>query len=133
MTNAVRHCIECRLQRFDTAKTVPPTSSPAKPAFKDPLECILELTSLLNIPPDDNNHEDIDSLLISSIKNSECVLQDLDIHRLRAILYRDVVRQDRSKTGKNVVIVVVNPSNIFFLSLLCILCTCASHFIVHDL
>lgn len=121
MTNAVRHCIECRFQRFDTNKTVPPTSpspSSTKPAFKDPLECILELTSLLNSSPNDDQDEDIDSLLLSSIKNSEFVLQDIDIHRLRAILYRDVVRQDRSKTGKNVVIVVVNPSNIFSFSLL---------------
>ena len=126
MTNAVRHCIECRFQRFETGKTVPPTPPPpppssttTKPTFKDPLECILELTSLLNSSPNDDQDEDIDSLLLSSIKNSESVLQDLDIHRLRAILYRDVVRQDRNKTGKNVVIVVVNPSNIFFFLCFC--------------
>lgn len=131
MANAVRHCIECRFQRFDTARISPSTSSPSKPGFKDPLECILELTSLLNTPPDEKNEEDIDNLLLSSVKNFEFVLQDLDIHRLRAILYRDVVRQDRSKTGKNVVIVVVNPSNIFFLFFaLCVLCACALHFFV---
>jgi len=122
MTNAVRHCIEYRFQRFDTSKTLPPQT---KTPFKDPIECILELTPLFNSPQDDNLDENIESLLSSFIKNSESVLQDIDIHRLRAILYRDVVRQDRSKTGKNVVIVVVNPSNNFFSFLsffLCFMC-----------
>jgi hypothetical protein len=119
MTNAVRHCIEYRFQRFDTSKTSPPQT---KTPFKDPIEYILELTALFNSPHDDNLTENIESLLSSFIKNPESVLQDIDIHRLRAILYRDVVRQDRSKTGKNVVIVVVNPSTIFFF--LCFVCFC---------
>lgn len=122
MTTAVRHCMECRYQRFDTLKTSPPEFQPTKAPFKDPIESILELTYLLNSSQENNNDENIESLLLSFIKNSESVLQDIDIQRLRAIIYRDVVRQDRSKTGKNVVIVVVNPSNIFSFFALCVLC-----------
>jgi hypothetical protein len=123
MTTAVRQCVECRFQRFDTSKTSQsPSPSPPKTPFKDPIESILELTYLFNSPQDNNIDENIESLLLSFIKNSESVLQDIDIQRLRAIIYRDVVRQDRSKTGKNVVVVVVNPSNIFFSSLLYVFC-----------
>jgi hypothetical protein len=122
MTTAVRHCMECRFQRFDISKTSLTPSQQSKTSLKDPIESILELTYLLNSPQDNNNDENIETLLLSFIKNSESVLQDIDIQRLRAILYRDVVRQDRSKTGKNVVVVVVNPSNIFILSLLYVFC-----------
>jgi hypothetical protein len=122
MTTAVRHCMECRFQRFDISKTSSTPSQQSKTSLKDPIESILELTYLLNSPQDNNNDENIETLLLSFIKNSESVLQDIDIQRLRAILYRDVVRQDRSKTGKNVVVVVVNPSNIFILSLLYVFC-----------
>ncbi len=118
MTTAVRQCIECRFQRFDTSKTTP---SQSKTPLKDPIESILELTYLFNSPQDNNLDKNIESLLLSFIKNSESVLQDIDIQRLRAIIYRDVVRQDRSKTGKNVVVVVVNPSNIFSFFALCVL------------
>jgi hypothetical protein len=111
MTTAVRNCVECRFQRFDISKT---SQSPSKTPFKDPIESILELTYLFNSSQDNNIDENIENLLLSFIKNSESVLQDIDIQRLRAVIYRDVVRQDRSKTGKNVVVVVVNPSNIFF-------------------
>ena len=134
MTNAVRHCIECRFQRFDSSKT---SSTQTKTPFKDPIECILELTALFNSPPDENIDETIESLLSSIIKNSESVLQDIDIHRLRAILYRDVVRQDRSKTGKNVVVVVVNPSITFSFFALCVLscidCSYSFDFIINYL
>jgi len=127
MTTAVRHCVECRFQRFDTSKT---SQSPSKTPFKDPIESILELTYLFNSSQDNNIDDNIESLLLSFIKNSESVLQDIDIQRLRAIIYRDVVRQDRSKTGKNVVVVVVNPSNIFFLSLLYVFLYCIDCFIM---
>lgn len=110
MTTAVRNCMECRFQRFDTSKNsqLPPPSTAKPPGFKDPIESILESTYLFNSSSDSATDENIENLLSSFIKNSESVLQDIDIQRLRAIIYRDVVRQDRSKTGKNVVIVVVN-------------------------
>jgi hypothetical protein len=107
MTAAVRHCMECRFQKFDSTRT-PPTLLTTKGTIKDPLETILELTYLMNTEENDNGDNDISRLIASFIKNPESVLQELDIQRLRAIIYRDVVRQDRSKTGKNVVVVVVN-------------------------
>lgn len=75
---------------------------------KDPLEIILESTYLMKIDDHEDNDQSLEALIDSFIKNPQSVLQDIDIHRLRAILYRDVVRQDRNKSGKNVVIVVVN-------------------------
>lgn len=132
MTTAVRHCVECRFQRVDRSLVSKPseTSSAAssaqqqsKASFKDPVESIIELTYLLNSPPSSDTDETFESLLASFVKNPDSVLQDIDIQRLRAIIYRDVVRQNRSKTGKNVVIVVVNLRNIF-LSLLFVLLCC---------
>jgi hypothetical protein len=120
MTTAVRHCMECRFQRFDPSLTSKP-SQPSKTPMKDPIESILELTYLINSPQDNHRDETLESLITSFLKNPESVLQDIDIHRLRAIIYRDVVRQDRSKTGKNVVVVVVNLSNILH-SLLYVFC-----------
>jgi len=124
MTTAVRHCVECRFQRFDPTLTSKP-SQPLKTPMKDPIESVLELTYLMNSPQENDMDENIENLLASFIKNAEAVLQDIDIHRLRAVVYRDVVRQDRNKTGKNVVIVVVNLSNIFFLCFMC--------FVLHSL
>jgi hypothetical protein len=121
MTNAVRHCMECRFQRFDPSLTSKP-SQPMKSPMRDPIEALLELTYLTNPPPETNLNENIDILIASFIKNPESVLQDIDIQRLRAIIYRDVVRPERNKAGKNVVVVVVNFSNICLSFALCVLC-----------
>jgi hypothetical protein len=118
MTSAVRNCMEFRFRKFDFSKTSN-TLLTSKGTIKDPLESILELTYLMNPNEDGQEEEDISDLIASFIKNPESVLQELDIQRLRAIIYRDVVRQDRSKTGKNVVIVVVIEANFYFI-LLCV-------------
>ena len=129
MSTAVRQCMECRFERVDTSKAAasPPATTnttAAKGPFRDPIETLLDLTYLFNTSSEANSAEDnLENLLLSFIKNSESVLQDVDIQRLRAILYRDVVRQDRSKTGKNVVIVVVNLFFALFLFSLA-LCVC---------
>jgi hypothetical protein len=106
MTAAVRNCMEFRFRKFDHSKIVN-NSSTAKGTVKDPIESILELTHLMDPNEDGQEEEDISDLIASFIKNPESVLQELDIQRLRAIIYRDVVRQDRSKAGKSVVVVVV--------------------------
>ena len=120
MTNAVRHCMECRFQKYDASKSNLTLLTP-KGTIRDPLETILELTYLMQTSENDSNDDDISQLIASFIKNPESVLQELDIQRLRAIIYRDVVRQDRSKTGKNVVVVVVNQCIFFFLNF-CFIC-----------
>lgn len=112
MTAAVRNCMEYRFQKFDASKN-PTTLLTVKGTIKDPLETILELTYLMHTNENDNENDDISNLIASFIKNPETVLQELDIQRLRAIIYRDVVRQDRSKSGKNVVVVVVNSAFFF--------------------
>jgi hypothetical protein len=106
MTAAVRICAECRFQRFDTTTIV--DSSTKKITTKDPTDIILDLTYLMNAPNENELSHSIEGLLVSLIRNPQSVLQELDIQRLRAIIYRDVVRQDRNKSGKNVVIVAVN-------------------------
>ena len=119
MTSAVRHCMECRYQRFDStsaaSKPSPPSAatSVTKGPSKDPIEIILELTYLMNSSNEIDIDSTIENLLSSIIKNPESILQELDIQRLRAMIYRDVVRQDRNKAGKNVVIVVVNLTQYF--------------------
>ena len=87
-----------------------------KATIRDPLESILELTDLMNNTENDPTQDtaDMATILSSFIKNRESVLQELDIQRLRAIIYRDVVRPDRSRTGKNVVVVAVNLSLLVF-------------------
>lgn len=106
MTTAVRNCMESRFRTFDSSK-VSTTLMTHKGTMKDPLETILELTDLMNLREGDQDNDDPTSFINSAIKNPESVLQELDIQRLRAIIYRDVVRQDRSKSGKSVVVVVV--------------------------
>ena len=123
MTAAVRYCMEYRFQKFDISNNSTTLLTP-KSTIKDPLETILELTYLMHISEDENDDEndDISKLIASFIKNPQSVLQELDIQRLRAVLYRDVVRQDRSKTGKNVVVVVVNQAFFFSLCLFYFMC-----------
>lgn len=106
MTAAVRNCMESRFRTFDTSK-LSTTLLTSKGTMKDPLETILELTDLMNLHEGEQENQDLTTLIGSQIRNPESVLQELDIQRLRAIIYRDVVRQDRSKSGKNVVVVVV--------------------------
>lgn len=103
MTSAVRSCMESRFRTFDSSK-IPTTLLTHKGNMRDPLETIIELTDLMNLREGDQDNGDP---MNSPLKNPESVLQELDIQRLRAIIYRDVVRQDRSKSGKGVVVVVV--------------------------
>lgn len=114
MTNAVRHCMECRFRKFDPARQPSQSTIASKVGYnKDPLEAILELTSLMSDSDYDYyyDYEDVSQLLASFIKNPESILQELDVQRLRAIIYRDVVRPDRSKSNKSVVAVVVNQAS----------------------
>ncbi|CAF5106631.1 unnamed protein product, partial [Rotaria sp. Silwood1] len=93
MTTAVRHCMECRFQKFDLSKLSNLTLA-QKTSNKDPIETILELTYLMNMNENDNEsdneNDDISTLIALFIKNPESVLQELDVQRLRAIIYRDV-------------------------------------------
>ena len=122
MTCAVRHCMEFRFHRFDSSKSTSALITP-KGTIKDPLESILELTELMNTNETNDQYDlnDMPQLLASFIRNPESVLQELDIQRLRAIIYRDVVRPDRNKAGKNVVVIVVNVALFvcMFTSVLC--------------
>ncbi|CAF3634388.1 unnamed protein product [Adineta steineri] len=114
MTTAVRSCVECRFQQFDPSNTSKSSSQPqTKTPMKDPIESILELTYLLNSSQDNDNDENIESLLTSFVKNPESVLQDIDIHRLRAILYRDV---DDAKQSQFLALAIVYFASVLMVS-----------------
>ena len=122
MTAAVRLCMEGRFHRVDPSISTP--MNVVKGPLKDPIESILELTYLMNAPAENELGNTLESLLNTLIKNPQSVLQELDIQRLRAILYRDVVRPDRHKSGKNVVVVVVNFRQ--YSLFLCLCCSMSS-------
>ncbi|CAF5021192.1 unnamed protein product, partial [Rotaria sp. Silwood1] len=117
MTTAVRNCMECRFQRFDRSlisKTSESTLQQIKPLIKDPIESIIELTYLLNSSSQENNHDDnIENLLAIFIKNPESVLQDIDIQRLRAIIYRDV---DDTKQSQFLALSIVYFASVLMVS-----------------
>lgn len=106
MTSAVRLCMEGRHQRAEPSTPTNPSKTP----MKDPIESILELTYLMTNPTEGDNATSIEGILSSMMKTPQSVLQELDIQRLRAVLYRDVVRPDRHKSGKNLVVVAVISS-----------------------
>ncbi|CAF4163133.1 unnamed protein product, partial [Didymodactylos carnosus] len=124
MTAAVRHCMECRLLRFDSTK-IPQQplitkASQQKFSAKDPIEAILELTQLMNPNNEDHiqndgahQYDDISTLLSSVIKNPDSVLQELDVHRLRALLYRDV---DDSKQSQFLALAIVYFASVLMVS-----------------
>ncbi|CAF3278946.1 unnamed protein product [Rotaria socialis] len=117
MTTAVRNCMECRFQKFDSSKLPTLSPSAAKGVHKDPLETILELTYLMNTSEAENESEDenddISLLIASFIKNPESVLQELDIQRLRAIIYRDV---DDTKQSQFLALAIVYFASVLMVS-----------------
>lgn len=120
MTAAARLCMECRYRPSESLAN--PSASDTKRTSKEPVENILEHTYLMNPISSEGNDESLQGILNSLIRTPQTVLQELDINRLRAIIYRDVVRQDRNKSGKNVVFLVVNRKLyfIFFFSAFCL-------------
>ncbi|CAF0884401.1 unnamed protein product [Adineta ricciae] len=113
MTTAVRHCVEGRFQRFDSSAAAKPATAQAKTTMKDPIESILELTYLMNTSQETDENETMENLLSSFIKTPGSVLQDIDIHRLRAIIYRDV---DDSKQTQFLALAIVYYASVLMVS-----------------
>ncbi|CAF0746128.1 unnamed protein product [Didymodactylos carnosus] len=124
MTVAVRQCMECRFQRFDTTRIpqqqLTAKQSQQKLSAKDPVEAVLELTQLMTQNDQEhienyraNESDDILLLLSSLIKNPDSVLQELDVHRLRALIYRDV---DDTKQSQFLALAIVYFASVLMVS-----------------
>lgn len=110
-TNAVRNCLEFRRNQGNPMiggqrepNTLVDIVNEAKITMqKDPVEALIELqmNSYLNadIKPIERQ------VMPGSKKFSECLLQNVDICRLKALIYRDVVRNDRNKAKPFVIVV----------------------------
>ena len=67
---------------------------------KDPIEALLE-QQLITLKNDAENVENK-----SSIKK-DCLLQSIDLQRLRALVYRDTVRNEKNKSKPFVIVVYI--------------------------
>jgi hypothetical protein len=113
-TYAVRNCLEYkRLAHHQPSG--PKEASPLAEivhevkmlAHRDPVEILLDLQLHSNDNPPHSS-----PAFVGHKRYSDCLLQSVDILRMKALLYRDVVRNDRNK-NKPFVIVVSNKKRFF--------------------
>ncbi len=71
---------------------------------KDPIESLLELQLLAHKNASNNNNSNNEST--NSQTRKDCLLQNVDLYRLRALVYRDVVRNERNKAKPFVIVVL---------------------------
>ena len=76
-------------------------------AQKDPVEALLELQLFAHRMTIDPKPGAVNTL-IGAKQYAECLLQNVDIFRLKALVYRDVVRNERNKARPFVVVVRVS-------------------------
>ena len=69
---------------------------------KDPVEALIELHINHSNNPTSNQ-----TSLVSAKTYTDCLLQYIDIFRLRALVYRDTVRNDKNKLKPFVIVVCV--------------------------
>ena len=109
-TNAVRNCLEFRRTQANNVGshrgscTLTDIVNESKVTVnKDPVEALIELqmNSYLNSDTKPSEKQSVPG----SRKFSECLLQNVDICRLKALIYRDVVRNDRNKAKPFVIVV----------------------------
>ena len=80
--------------------------SNTKVSVKDPVESLLEIQ--LEAHKNSLNKPKNKSTSNMPRVNSECLLQNIDIYRLKALVYRDVVRNDKNKAKPYVIVVCFN-------------------------
>ncbi|XP_026740529.1 neurobeachin isoform X2 [Trichoplusia ni] len=91
-TCAVRNCLECKeRQRYAAARTA--ARSPDSPEPKSVVASLADTSS--------------------PVKDPERLLQDMDVNRLRAVIYRDVVWQEETKQAQFLSLAIV-----YFISVL---------------
>lgn len=110
-TNAVKNCLEARRNGLSNREPQSSTSTQLAElinetkflSVKDPVETLVELQ--LNSTKSPSSSATGGS--IASKTYPDCLLQYVDILRLKALIYRDVVRNDRNKLKPFVVVVLL--------------------------
>lgn len=74
-------------------------------SIKDPVETLVELQLQSQSANKAGSPQKVSGDSIAGKTYPECLLQYLDIFRLKALIYRDVVRNDRNKVKPYVVVV----------------------------
>lgn len=89
------------LNRTSTAQLAEIVQETKQLAHKDPVEALIELhiNRNKNLPTSPNTS------LVGLKVYPECLLQYIDIFRLRALVYRDTVRNDKNKQRPFVIVV----------------------------
>jgi hypothetical protein len=117
-TFAVRNCLEFRRHNPNNPNLVANNNltdilNEAKLiGSKDPVEALIEM-QLKNLEASSTSQQNISTKIYP-----ECLLQNVDIYRLKALVYRDVVRNDRNKSKPFVIVVSVYCFFVIFFSFL---------------
>lgn len=109
-TNAVKNCLEARRSgvssnRVDGSTQLAELVHETKQlSVKDPVEALIEL----QLNESSKTGGPVAQITSAGKTYPECLLQYVDILRLKALVYRDVVRNDRNKVKPYVVVVTIN-------------------------
>ncbi|KAK3778710.1 hypothetical protein RRG08_012982 [Elysia crispata] len=107
-TSAVRNCLECR-HRYQSHGSEPPSPSASKGANGvDPIQSLIGGSH----PSAKNIVENLAGQT-APIKDPEKLLQDMDINRLRAVVYRDV---EETKQAQFLALAIVYFSSVLMVS-----------------
>ncbi|GFU03376.1 neurobeachin [Nephila pilipes] len=105
-TSAVRNCLECRERSLPQTPVIPhPSSSMSRDSRPSPIQALIG-----GVQPSAKNIVENLGGQSSPIRDPEKLLQDMDVNRLRAVIYRDV---DETKQAQFLALAVV-----YFISVL---------------
>ncbi|GFV45030.1 neurobeachin [Trichonephila clavipes] len=105
-TSAVRNCLECRERSLPQTPVLPhPSSSMSRDSRPSPIQALIG-----GVQPSAKNIVENLGGQSSPIRDPEKLLQDMDVNRLRAVIYRDV---DETKQAQFLALAVV-----YFISVL---------------
>ncbi|GIY42985.1 hypothetical protein CDAR_461831 [Caerostris darwini] len=105
-TSAVRNCLECRERSLPQTPVTPhPSSSMSRDSRPSPIQALIG-----GVQPSAKNIVENLGGQSSPIRDPEKLLQDMDVNRLRAVIYRDV---DETKQAQFLALAVV-----YFISVL---------------
>ena len=105
-TFAVRSCLENR-KNYNSGRTLIDASSllDSKAATKDPVEALLDLQLTAFKVAEGKRLRPKQTKSNATKPYSDCLLQNVDIFRLKALVYRDVVRNEKNKAKPFVIVV----------------------------
>ncbi|KAK3100612.1 hypothetical protein FSP39_022596 [Pinctada imbricata] len=108
-TAAVRNCLECRHRSGHRSQPPTPTPPPSSGVNgTDPIQALIKASH----PTEKNIVENLNEQL-SPIKDYDKLLQDMDINRLRAVVYRDV---EETKQAQFLALAIVYFTSVLMVS-----------------